>query len=177
MIKFFLKVVLFISLLSISSYGYDAVDNAKDKLRIHKILSNTMRFDEYLTDDIRKEFWTIVDKHLKISDKQLRELRFLLTANALDYMMYFYEDMLISLQGHSLYKSLDREKIEKFLLKNKITSEWRIKENDQMIIKALKGISVMDKDGNKLFFTKEVAYNALSRLDAIRKRVDLLFAR
>ena len=177
MIKFISKIVILTSFFFVSGYGNDTVNNAKDKLRMHEIISNTMRFDDYLTKDIRKEFWIILDKHLKMNDKKLKELRLILTANSLDYMMYFYEDMLISLQEHSLYKSLDREKIEKFLLKNKLTSEWRIKTNDQIIEKTLNNIPIVDKDGNKLLFTTEIAYNALSRLDGIRKRIDLLFTR
>ena len=166
-----------ISIFFINSYSNEIVDNAKDKARVHEIISKTMRFENYLTKDIHYEFWNIVDKHIKMNNSELKKLREIATVSTVEYMRYFYEDMLISLEGHSLYKSLDREKIENYLLKNNLTSEWRIKTNDQMIEKAIKGIPLVHKEGNKFLFTKEVIYQALSRIDSIKKRVDNLFTK
>lgn len=173
----FLKILLILSLVVNHIFGSDTIENAKDKVRVHEIISKTMRFENYLTKDIHYEFWNIVDKHIKMNSNELKQLKVIATVNTVDYMRYFYEDMLISLEGHSLYKSLDREKIENYLLKNNLTSEWRIESNDQMIEKAIKGIHLIDKEGNKFLFTKEVIYQALSRIDSIKKRIDILFTR
>ncbi len=172
-----LKILFIVSLVVINIFGSDAVENAKDKLRIHEIVSNTMRFDSYLTKDIHDEFWMIVDKHLKMDDTELKEFRLIVTVNSLEYMRYYFEDMLVSLQEHRLYKSLDREKLEKFLLKNSLTSEWRIKDNDKVIQNAINGISVVDKDGKKFLFTKDIIFGALSRLDDVKNRIDILFSK
>lgn len=161
----------------ISSYAYDILDNAKDKARVHEIVSKTMRLNHYLTKDVHHEFWNIVDKHIKMNSSELEKLRFLASVSSLVYMRYFYEDMLISLERHSPYKSLNREKIENYLLKNKLTSVWKIKTNDEMIEKAIQAIPLVDKEGNKFLFTKEVIYEALSRIDSIEKRLDILFTK
>jgi len=172
-----IKIFLIVSLVANYVFGSDAVENAKDKLRIHKIVSNTMRFDSYLTKDIHDEFWIIADKHLKMDNKKLQELRFVVTVNSLEYMRYYYEDMLVSMHEHRFYKSLDREDLEKYLLNNKLLSEWRIKDNDKLIQKAIDGVPVVDKDGKKFVFTKDIIFDALSKLNDIKKRIDILFTR
>lgn len=172
-----IKILLILSLVVNYIFGSDTVENAKDKLRVHEIISKTMRFDNYLTKDIHNEFWIIVNKHMKMNATQLKDLKLIVTANSLEYMRYYYEDMLVSMQEHRLFKSLDRENLEKFLLKNKLTSEWRIKDNDVIIQKVIDGVPIVDKDGNKFLFTKDIIFGALSRLDDIKKRVDKLFTR
>lgn len=172
-----IKIFLIVSLVANYVFGSDTVENAKDKLRIHEIVSNTMRFDSYLTKDIHDEFWIIADKHLKMDNKKLQELRFVVTVNSLEYMRYYYEDMLVSMQEHRFYKSLDREDLEKYLLNNKLLSEWRIKDNDKLIQKAIDGVPVVDKDGKKFVFTKDIIFDALSKLNDIKKRIDILFTR
>jgi len=172
-----IKIFLIVSLIANYVFGSNTVENAKDKLRIHEIVSNTMRFDSYLTKNIHDEFWIIADKHLKMDNKKLQELRFVVTVNSLEYMRYYYEDMLVSIQEHRFYKSLDREDLEKYLLNNKLLSEWRIKDNDKLIQKAIDGVPVVDKDGKKFVFTKDIIFNALSKLNDIKKRIDILFTR
>ena len=51
-----IKILLILSLVVNYIFGSDTVENAKDKLRVHEIISKTMRFDNYLTKDIHNEF-------------------------------------------------------------------------------------------------------------------------
>jgi hypothetical protein len=169
-------ILFYILLLNINILGSDYINDAKDKARITQIIAETMRSENYLTKNIHSEFWSILDKHINMNDEKLKKLRLLTTGSIINYLFYFYQDMLISIDQKRIYKSKDRENLEQFLLNEGVLYNWRIEQNEKYIKKAISGKAVKTKNGD-VIFTKNIIYRALKNLDTLDKRMNTLFTR
>lgn len=156
----------------------DPIDNlsSAEKERFREIVKTVGKPDVTITSQLRHEFWALLDKTGKMSPQQVMRMRDLMFGAATVYMRYFYEDALEALKQHQPFKSSQREKYEKRLLKLGAMTKWRVKQNED-IIKQIAARKPIDTAQGKVQLDEATIRRILSGLEIAGQRIDLLFTR
>jgi hypothetical protein len=154
------------------------IDNLSysEKTRFREILSATLAGPDYPSPAVRAEFWRLLDKVGRMSDGDIATLRETMTGIPVEYMRSFYEDALWAVKSGRPFKSGKTEELETRYLKRKLITEWRVRENEDMIRKiALR--QPISTQGTTVLLDEARIQSILDGLSSSSKRVEVLFER
>lgn len=156
----------------------DPVDNlsSSEKLRFREIVKEVMGYENMPTVEIHEEFWKLLYK-TGMSDKDILQLKDTMTGISTTYMKYFYEDALIALSEGRVYKSKQREDYEKRLLQLGLMTEFRIKDNENLITQIVEGKPIKIDAENQIVLTKEIIEPIIANLNQAGQRIQKLFSK
>lgn len=141
-----------------------------------EIVLNTIQNPNYLTPAIHKEFWTIINKYEKnLSQDDINYMKGI-NAGVYEYMRMFYTDALISLKTGNSFKSNERKDYEKLLLKLGVLKKDRVESNDLFMDNVALKKPVSTESGS-IILTEDMIRDALDKVKAVSKRIDLLYSR
>lgn len=145
-----------------------------EKVRIQEIIGRAVSDSEYLTPEIRKEFWAIIGKHGPPPADVAKTVREFIVDTTVKSQRYFWEDALLALKIHRPHKSVQREQLEKKLVKGNLLPEWRVKKNDELIeqIAAQRPIQVREEE---IIFDEKGITETLENIEKVAQRIEVLF--
>lgn len=144
--------------------------------RIKEIINITIKFPGNPTNELHQEFWSLLEKRNKISEKEVEELRDFI-AWAPVYMKYFYEDSLISIKTGIPYKSKIREEYQNRLSGLGLGAESRMKQNDELMKKIANKEPIEGGPPGITILTEDYIKEVLKTLEATGDRINKLFTR
>lgn len=151
--------------------------SSSEKVRMNEIAFLVANDPDYMTPEVHAEFWAILTKQGTIPTDELNNvwtsLRKSVIELGVDYQRYFWEDALFALRKERAHKSVQREQLEKKMLKMNFIPEWRVQQNDKLIEQIAARTPVRVR-GEQVIFTADKINGALGNIDAVAQRVDRL---
>lgn len=148
---------------------------SSEKVRMQEIVGRVMSDPEYITSEIRIEFWTIIrGTHGLPPTDVVKIVREFIIETMVKAQRYFWEDALLALKTQSPQKSVQREQLEKKFVKANLLPEWRVQKNEQLIeqIAARRPILVR---GEKIIFDEKRINETLGTIEKAAQRIEILF--
>lgn len=148
---------------------------SSEKVRIQEIIGRVMSDSEYMTPEIRKEFWTILrGKHGLPPTDVVKTVRKFILETMVKAQRYFWEDALLALKIQRPHKSVQREQLEKQFVNANLLPEWRVRKNEELIeqIAARKSIQVREE---KIKFDEKRIVEILRNIEKATQRIEVLF--
>lgn len=145
--------------------------------RFGEILLNTMSQPESLTEDIRLEFWRLMDKG-GLTKETADAARKYLTLTSIAYETLWWQDVLTNLKTGRADISPDRREMEAFFLERGSLTQSQIDESSNLQKAIAEGRPVpMPGYDTPVIVDKEFAANKLEGFEYIERQLDLLFTR
>jgi hypothetical protein len=147
-----------------------------DLERYETILGNSLGRPGYVTDDIRLEFWELLDKI--VTEDQADAMRRYIGLTANTYHSAFWTDVLASLETGQPQISAERREIEAFYLDRGLITQARLDASAVLLrdIAAGRPIPTPGED-TPVVVDREFASNVLASLQLAQDQLDLLFTR
>ncbi|PEL13290.1 hypothetical protein [Bacillus sp. AFS017336] len=120
-----------------------------EKGRIERIIIGIQQNDpSFLTQEVHKEFWDILESHGELSENQIDVIKEPYIS-ATTEMGYFYEDAIISLNSKEPFISNKRKDHESIMLGEGLITQEKLNKNQQILEKIAKRepVSVPGNDG------------------------------
>lgn len=145
--------------------------------RYQTILRTTLGTPEYVTDDIRLEFWELLDK-IGYTEDQANAMGRYLILNSTAYQSAFWRDVLASLEIGQPQMSAERRELEAYYLDQGLITQARLDASAALVrdIVAERPIQMPGQD-TPMVLGREWAINVLANLQYIEDQLDLLFTR
>ena len=146
-----------------------------EKERFRDILKGALQSPDTLTSEQLEDFHSILKKIGITTSEQMTQLREFMTGVTNTYQRYFWEDALSALKDGRPFKSMQRERYEKYLLSQQIVTEFRIKENEVLIEKISRREPV-PLEGQEVVLNEMSIREILGGLAKVNSVLDKLFS-
>lgn len=129
-----------------------------------------------ITTALREEFWGLMDKLGKLTPAEVTSVKDLMFGAATVYMRYFYEDAIEAYKTHQPFKSQQRERYEKRLIKLGVMTDFRVAQNERLMEQIAAHQPIKSAQGDILLDATR-SRTILANLDVAGQRMNLLFTR
>ena len=145
--------------------------------RYQTILRNSLGEPGYVTDDIRLEFWELMDK-IGLTEEQADATRSYIVLTAIAYESIFWSDVLASLETGRPQMSAERRELEGFYLDRGLVTQSRLDASAALLRDIAAGRPIpMPGQDTSVVADREFAGNILANLNSVADQLDLLFTR
>jgi hypothetical protein len=139
-----------------------------------EIVKRVMYDSEYLTDEVRKEFWRMLGQQGVTSMETIKGFRDDFVSMMVTFQTCFWEDALLAFQSKRPVKSHQCKQLELALLEKKLIDQDRIEKNQLLLRQVASGVPVTIR-GEQVVLSEDYIRNALNSVQPAAKRLDLLF--
>lgn len=147
----------------------------QQKARMAEIMMHVLSEDDFLTPAIHREFWGIFTNGDSLSPEDLMAYRNSIADIMTRSQRSFWDDALIALKIGHAFKSVERENIEKDLVRQGVIPEWRVQQNEK-VIELISSHKPVELNGESIVFTEELIELIASQVEPAEHRIRQLFS-
>jgi hypothetical protein len=142
--------------------------------RIKEIVLGVMDYEDYLTPEIHREFWTLIDRN-RMSESEIQTMKDALTATN-PYHKLFYTDLLASARTGKPVKTTERTEYENWMVTKNLITRASLDAYEAYFPKVAAGKPVTIR-GEEIILTESIISNVLAQIDAKHARLQALYTR
>jgi len=130
-----------------------------EKLEVRRLFASALQSPESVSV-VKPKLWKILNAHGGLSEEVADEVReqFVL---GLQTSRLWMEDALVSLRERKPFKSTERENLENELIAKGAMTDFRRRQNEEMMAKVAVGEPIKAGDGSQVVLTEEVVRSVL----------------